>query len=746
MKNKLKIILTLGLFSLWFAANAQIADAILKKYPAHIITGIRSIIIRANLPGDKQEELAHYYADQDSLAEVAKAHGAKPEEISNYYQLNAQELSKILTPAQLIRLNMGNNASLSAKAIKYRQALDLTQKQVDDLQVKPVDESAKNADPVQTKKLEFEKLHHVLNKEQFEQYFSITNKDKAQTTTTDYMKQLKKYALVKSADTAHVSAEILDFTHSQLINLDKTTYSNPEKVDSIKKSYMYLRPYILIKLDAYKDALPSIIWVSNIISNRQKLNLSSSQIDSLLYNDIELERKRYANKFRYANDYSIIRPEQMASITRILTDEQYTAYLMIKNYNHSLFNADKDWADLKSAGLIIPQIDRAKLMNENQAYELNWLVADERQSNNKSQQNVLAKQDVINAKPEILKKLDVVNNAALAKIAGALKKPAPNKINNNDSELIKAIKYGPQLGLSPKQTDELKAADSKQKAQPENTTNAKQVRLTLLQQILSKDQFQQYFNVANRDKALESTKDSWKQLKKYALVNNTDSIRVNDEIYQSALNQLVSLDKIALSHPENADSIRKAYIYFRPYILIKLDAFKNTMPSIIMVSGILSNREKLNLTGVQIDSLIYNDINAERKKYAARARYSDGFLNIRPEQIASITRILTDEQYTAYLKIKNYKHSLFNADNDWAELKKAKLITPQIDSTRVMTDIQAYELNGLVVGEKLSNNKTQANVFARQRIIDTKPDLLKKLDAMNNETVANKRLKDAFAW
>jgi hypothetical protein len=52
----------------------------------------------------------------------------------------------------------------------------------------------------------------------------------------------------------------------------------------------------------------------------------------------------------------------------------------------------------------------------------------------------------------------------------------------------------------------------------------------------------------------------------------------------------------------------------------------------------------------------------------------------------------------------------------------------------------------VLVHTVLSNNKTQANVFARQRIIDTKPDLLKKLDAMNNETAANKHLKDAFAW
>ncbi len=415
MKHPIKKALIVGLF-FSVSAKAQIAPEIIKKYPAHILVQIQHVTSRVSLPLDQQEKLAQYYTLEDGLAEAKKAQGGSLEEIDKFYSLDIRQLSKLLTPLQLNDYNtaeLSNNTSELAKALKYRKELQLSKTQVNELLTRVSnDKTVSPPDLTLSKSIEFNSLKEVLSKDQFQFYFKVINKDKALTVAQDNWIQLKKFNLVQNSDSAKITDELFKHLFDQYTGIDQINYSRPKATDSVARFYTLFRPYILWKLDAYRNTLPWWVWgqTGRIIELRKELNLTNIQVDSLLYNNINLEKQKWNSPSRYSNEFINNWPAQIASILRVLNAEQYNRFLEIKNYNHSLFNADNDWLALKKAGLILPETDTIKVMAENQKYELRWLVANERVNNNRSQQNLFAKQAIENNKPQLLKKLDAVNN------------------------------------------------------------------------------------------------------------------------------------------------------------------------------------------------------------------------------------------------------------------------------------------------------------------------------------------------
>ncbi|GGI25222.1 hypothetical protein [Pedobacter mendelii] len=416
MKNKIKILGVILAFFSPVITNAQVNTEVLKKYPAQTISRLQSVLNRVNLSSEKQEKLANYFNQQNNNAELRLKQGASSQEISSYYTLDTKQLAKILSPLELNDFNTSDQTKYRSelvKAIRFRQQLALSIPQTNTLLQEISKETAPEVEDIQKfKKIEFDKLKQVLNESQFKNYFMVASQDSALRTIKTYFRQLKKYNLVKVSDSSKLCDELLKYTLNQFADLEKTRNYNPDGMDSVSLYHTLYRPYILWKLDVYNNTLPWWVWNQGgrIVINRKKLNISDIQVDSLLMNNIALEKKKWANKSRYSNEFINVWSEQVASIIRTLNESQYNQYLELKFYRQSLYNADQDWAGLKNAGLVNAQTDSAKVMTENTSYELKALVANEKAYYTQKQKDLFAKQAVENMKPELLKRLDAIRN------------------------------------------------------------------------------------------------------------------------------------------------------------------------------------------------------------------------------------------------------------------------------------------------------------------------------------------------
>ncbi len=407
-----KSLIIILLFSI--RAQAQVPAEIIQKYPVSALIRLQYVVDRVNLPIEMQDELARYYTTQNEMAELKRKQGATLQEISKYISFDLAPLSKMLTPIQFIEFSTsGANPSELAKAFKYRKELGLTAVQVDALV--PLISKLKNNDPDGvdlSKRLQYEQLKGVLNKDQFQNYFTLISQDTSLKIALSNWRQLKKYKQVNNTDSATVTDMVYHFTLNKISNIERVNYYRPNSSDSIGRYYELYKPSILWKLDANRNTLPWWMWdwVGRLIIHRKELKLTDSQVDSLLTNDINLEKKRWEKPVRYANEFVNNWPETLAFVTRILTDEQYTKFLEIRNINHSVYNADLDWVQLKEKGFIPPNADSKALLQETQEYELKLLAANEKYYNDRSQKNLFAKQTIENNKPNLLKKLEVIKN------------------------------------------------------------------------------------------------------------------------------------------------------------------------------------------------------------------------------------------------------------------------------------------------------------------------------------------------
>lgn len=138
------------------------------------------------------------------------------------------------------------------------------------------------------------------------------------------------------------------------------------------------------------------------IQNKRPLKLTKQQVDSLTDKGFELENKMtlalqpnspaFDNK-NYARE----------NISRILSEDQYTQFLSIKNKDRALFYAKKDWNDILQYGLAQPS-DSAGLFKQIEKYQLARCVATERFVNDPARR--LANHQAIDASiPEIMEKL-----------------------------------------------------------------------------------------------------------------------------------------------------------------------------------------------------------------------------------------------------------------------------------------------------------------------------------------------------
>ena len=100
-------------------------------------------------------------------------------------------------------------------------------------------------------------------------------------------------------------------------------------------------------------------------------------------------------------------PSEYENVIKILTPEQIDIWLASKNKNQSLKVAQKNWKKLEMEGLI-KGLNQDAVVKEFAAYQLQFLIADEKARMYNTSEYSFYRRDIEQKKPELLKKLDLI--------------------------------------------------------------------------------------------------------------------------------------------------------------------------------------------------------------------------------------------------------------------------------------------------------------------------------------------------
>ena len=112
---------------------------------------------------------------------------------------------------------------------------------------------------------------------------------------------------------------------------------------------------------------------------------------------------------------------------------------------------------------------------------------------------------------------------------------------------------------------------------------------------------------------------------------------------------------------------------------------------------------------------------------------------------ANLLAILSEDQYLKFLFLKVQGKGIEAGKSDWAKLKRFGL-SQDLDSVKTCIQSINYETKMLVAIEKLKNDNSQKNVFAKKEIENKKPDFLKKLDLVVKNEAVDKTARNALTW
>jgi hypothetical protein len=230
-----------------------------------------------------------------------------------------------------------------------------------------------------------------------------------------------------------------------------------------------------------------------------------------------------------------------------------------------------------------------------------------------------------------------------------------------------------------------------------------------------------YKNEIN-DKVVRTVSSDLYELQQKQKLPRDVNRNLKNELYKKGY-ELALLDYIKYSAPEKlklTDSISNSYDMKVNNILYREGI--NTPNS--QFFAILRNKKVLKLTKIQEDSLVKKGFELEANRQKSLLPNSPAF-NIKQVEKEQICKILSEEQYTKFLSIKNKEKALFYAKNDWADILKYNLAQPS-DSAKLFKGILQYQLARCVVTDRY--NDDPARRMANHKVIDaTMPSIISSL-------------------
>ena len=526
-------------------------------------------------------------------------------------------------------------------------------------------------------------------------------------------KQIKLGLYFKTQDSlANIAAQ----NGAPIVEVNKYFKTTPEGLKSTLSSFELNDYSINSDYTASKFAVA--------IKYRQLLSLSPLQTDSMF------AFMEQAKKLRKTSGFDIKRFEY-AHLTKTLEKQQLHLLLRFINKEKSVEFAKNTWLLAKQSGLTI-WLDSVKTTNELDAYQ-NYKLSEAAYKVATGDDSDLKKAQPM---PLILQRLDLLNGTS------------PEK------ELAAAIKYRNELNLNVNQINSLidnsirleKWRASTVSKYPNLKVDTKSQEMKVLLPLLkTEEQYTKFLTLKNSDKAMKNAKADWDGLKAFDIAKGLDSVQINNQNQNYETSVLVNVERMSNSvTPEKADSVKMSMRINKPSLLLKLDAYKRTLPK-SQVSEAIYYRKELILSDAQVDELLEAVRKVEQLKLDNKSKQLYVTTNVAHLEGSNLTSILNEIQYSQYLFFKAMDRGRANAKNDWLKLKQFGL-DKGLDSAKVFMQNAGYETNMLVAVARLKNEDSQKNVFFKKQMESKKPDNLKQLDLAIKNLAANNDAKKALSW
>lgn len=404
-----KILILICLFSI-YQGYAQISPKVIARFPAHIVSNLNELNSKIVLSEESQLQLAQRLLTNDSLANVQKSN-LPPAKLKEFYVINKALLQGVLDQKELDNfLYQEDKDNRFLLALVKAQQLNLNEKQIEAIK-KQIDylENQTNKDSIKLIPHYKKKLDSILDKKQNSLLGYFVHIEPSKAHAKKVWETITKFNLVRNKDPKKAYNELLNYVTSETIYLDEKAKKFNEKQlkDEKTKFMLEKQPLFLLHKKIIVDNMFQNNFFAMALLHEKQLELLPNQVDSLLVKCRELELLKNTKK---GNETVIVAPFINKNTLQILTPKQLQIVLIKKNEKEALRFANDSWDELEKQKLVTG-IDKDQTLKEFKIYKLRSLVIVEKIKMDSNQVNLFEKRDIENKKPELLKKLDEINQA-----------------------------------------------------------------------------------------------------------------------------------------------------------------------------------------------------------------------------------------------------------------------------------------------------------------------------------------------
>lgn len=411
MKIKLIKVLFIAILSLPMISQAQVSQNLSKLFPAHIVYKIDEVNSKVNLSEDNQVKIGRKLYTADSLANVSLVKGEPVAQLKSYYNIDANFLKPILSPEELDRYGyMTDRDNRFLATLIFASPLKLESTQISE--IRKQNDSLAGVPKMSTKekiRVYNKKLYSILTKEQYLSMLkTIYHEQSVEEAQKDWTRIVKLQLADKNDKKEYVKIENYHLAKNAFLDKNADRYEKTKR-DLLAKKMALGEPPVLLHASILSEGSYTSNKYTSVIKYEKELELTKSQIDTLLVKYKQLERIKLENKEKESStEAPKIVPSEYENIAQILNSEQVKKWLINKNKQAAKREAQKNWEQLEAEGLT-KDLDKDKTLTEFAVYQLQFLVTKDRAMVYHTQENIFMKRDIEKKKPELLKQLDAIN-------------------------------------------------------------------------------------------------------------------------------------------------------------------------------------------------------------------------------------------------------------------------------------------------------------------------------------------------
>lgn len=263
-------------------------------------------------------------------------------------------------------------------------------------------------------------------------------------------------------------------------------------------------------------------------------------------------------------------------------------------------------------------------------------------------------------------------------------------------------------------------------------------------EILSETQYKAFFIIRKTRQAEKIAAQQWKQIQVHQLCSTTcDSLAIIKQLYEFEREKSGILEYMS-SRGDNKGYDKERYRLnaHKPLLLLKLETIESFSHNKLL--DIICKREVTKLSEQQIEQLLAEYYRIKQAEY--KAMYEDASKNGETKFERSklegkcLINVVTHQQLEDYFKFVSQKRADEQAQRYWDELKNYDFIRKK-DSVQVVSELADYELRLAVAEQWISLDNSRKHLFAREDVVNGKPEILKKKEEWDKKEKERKMVR-----